>query len=412
MLKEGAAAERLLADTERQAKKQERDEERQLAQLDKQIRRMKESEFDAQATLDWKSKARKAENMARVRAREEEKMEAHEKWLAQQELRQAARAVQEERELKRAYRQQRNAAEAEFTSKLWTQADELRSTAEKSATLLPREEVLKLLDIPDDTLTEMKHTISRMAHDAVVFDRPAYNAQFAERLEAIRFKVAGAAAAMEEAVQHKAHDFINSTNATDAYDDQQYLMRLAWFLNDMKDEVRALHDKTTGVGKRIQSWDIRNPEKMSLTMSLALDGVTDNIEFRNKFLRIDTAKLAYSNTTQACDALAYMFASNIHPAYESLAHMKDVLDNMSLVVNSVFHDDPPNVAATMTNSTHALLNMAYAQNLAYKNTAQMLMSELVPSVMDRFHCESSGSSASSASLALAVLAAVAGWVSL
>jgi len=252
-----------------------------------------------------------------------------------------------------------------------------------------------------------------MAHDAEVFDRPAYNSQFAERLEAIRFKVAGAAAAMQEAVSHKARDFVNITNVTNEYDDQQYMMRLAWFLNDMKDEVRALHDKTTGVGKRIQSWDIRNPEKMTLTMSLALDGVTDNIEFRNKFLRIDTAKLAYSNTTQACDALAYMFATNIHPAYESLAHQKKILDNMSLVVTSVFHDEPPSVAQTMVNGTHALLNMAYAQNLAYKDTAQMLMTELVPSVMDRFHCESAGSfdSRFGASFALVVLAAVVGWLS-
>lgn len=181
MLKEGAAAERLLADADRQEKKQEREEERQLAALDKQIKRMKDGEFDAQATVDWQVKARKAENMARVRAREEDKMEAHEKWLAQQELRQASRLVQEERELKRAYRQQRQTVEDGITARLWQQADGLRSAAEQSGVLLPREEVLTLLDIPDDTLTDMKHTIARMAHDAEVFGRPAYNSQFAER---------------------------------------------------------------------------------------------------------------------------------------------------------------------------------------------------------------------------------------
>ena len=62
----------------------------------------------------------------------------------------------------------RGLLDAEITTKLWEEADDLRQKAEKNETLMSMEEVSRMLGFTEETLSETKALISRLAADADV----------------------------------------------------------------------------------------------------------------------------------------------------------------------------------------------------------------------------------------------------
>merc|ERR1712032_601273 len=192
-----------------------------------------------------------------------------------------------------------------------------------------------------------------------------------------------AVAKMRESIRNRTEDFVLTGRW---HNDKRFMIKLAQLLNNMKDEVREVHKMTSGIGMRIRHWDPINPENMTVALSLALDGITDNVEFMNKFMQIDPANLADANGREACDALAHIVTEDLEPAYTGLSHMKAALDRMSRVVPSVLHDDPRAIHM-MAAGAHTLLNMAYTQHVVFKESADSIMQKLMPMVTTRFHCE-------------------------
>jgi len=296
------------------------------------------------------------------------------------------------------------AAEAATATQLWEEADDLRRAADNGT--LPSGDVQTLLDVTQETLNNLTNIFNDSQRWAPGSN--ATGAWFEERVEGLRFRSAAASAHMVEAVKFKAEAFVRDHKD---YNDQQFVGLLARLLNSTMDDARAFQETSSRISARMQSFQQMNPENLTSALSLALDGVTGSIEFRNNLLQIDASRLARSTPADACDQLAGVFSKNVQPAYKSLGLMRDQLDRMAKVVPSIASIPPP-ASSVLDNRTHNVLNMAYAEYLAYMTTATTLMTQVTPVILERLRCSFSGAPALARLGRLAAALALAGWLAL
>jgi len=261
-------------------------------------------------------------------------------------------------------------------------------------------EALRLLDITSGDLANMTRTLSGFGPK----DVPALWIE--ERLEASRRKSAASSAKMVEAIRHKLETF-KSTHLD--YDDKQFLARLAQLFSEAKAEIKEFEETRDMIMKRLQGWDKSNGEKLTYTLALAIDGATSSGEFRSHLLRADTDSLRHADMGQACELLGNVIHSSMQPAYKSLQQQKATLDGMSKIVPTITATMPSYIQETMANRTAALLEMAYGENLALKETAANILKEASPVVLSRLHCAMRSASLRPG-FAAAVAAAALAWL--
>jgi hypothetical protein len=339
------------------------DEEKEQAKFERKIQRMEKEDGEAMRKLE------RIEREEKARLANEERLGAKQLQLARREVDIAKRKANH-------YQTHRVALEAATGRRLWQEADAMRHRAMHSGGTLSEEDVLHLLDVTKPVLDRMTWNMNTWGPDDTV--------GFEERLDGVRSKSAAASAKMLEAVKHKVEVFHNDHLD---YDTRQFLGLLARLFNDTKSEIGDLQQTTDAILGRQVRWDGPNPERFTYTVAMALKGITGNVEFRNRLLKMDTARLSQANATEACRLLGGMLEFNLQPAYRSLGRMRDALDNMSRIVPSVGQDMPVSAQATVANRTANVLNMAYAEHMAFTEAATALMQEVTPVVLERLHCD-------------------------
>jgi len=310
----------------------------------------------------------------------------------------ARKAVDSAKAQERMYLSRAWALEHETKARFVQEAGAMRQEAASGT--LSEHEVLRLLDITSADLANMTSALSSFGPD----DVPALWIE--ERLEGSRRKSAATSAKMAEAVKHKLETF-KSTHRD--YDDKQFLARLAQLFNETKAEIRSFEETRDALMKRLQGWDKSNDEKLTYTLALAIDGATSSGEFRSHILRADTDSLRHADTSQACELLGKVVRSSMQPAYQSLARQKEALDGMSKIAPTITATMPSYIQETMANRTAALLEMAYAENLALRETAATILKEASPVVLSRLHCAMRSASLRPG-FGAAVVAAVLAWL--
>lgn len=361
---------------------------RDTADFERDIRKI-----EKEAEVDY-HKDDKAINQYQRREREEASKWASEEQLGARQLRDARRQVDSANHEENQYQHHRGVMESETRKRLWQEADAMRREASNGT--LPEEEVLRLLDTTKPVLDNMTWHMMTWG--------PENSTWFEERLDGVRFKSAAASAKMVEAVKHKVAVFHSSHLD---YDTRQFVSLLARLFSDTRSEIGTLEQTTDAILDRLQRWDNANPEKFTYTLALALRGATGNVELRNHLLRLDTARLGQSNASEACGLLDGMMRSNMAPAYRSLGRMREALDNMSKIVPSMVQDMPVSAQAMVANRTTNVLNMAYVEHLALKESAIAILQDAAPVVLDRLRCEFQSASVRSSALGPAVAAALA-----
>lgn len=369
-------------------------EDRKLAALDRELTRQTREEVRADAA-DAKSMRQAQRSFDSY-----ERHASQAKSAAARELRDVEKQLEAVKAQHRTDIKKLEAAEAETAAQLWGEADALRRAAGNGT--LPSGKLQALLDVTQETLDNLTNLFSDSQRWAPGSN--ATGAWFEERVEGLHSKSAAASAHMVEAVKFKAEAFVRDHNG---YNDQQFVGLLARLLNSTMDDFRVFHEASSRISARMQGFQQMNPENLTSALSLALDGVTGNIEFRNNLLRVDTNRLAHSTPADACEQLAGVFSKNMQPAYNSLGHMKDQLDSMTKVVPSIVSLQPC-ASSVLDNRTHNVLDMAYAEYLAYRTSATILMTQVTPVILERLRCSFSGAPAlarlgrGAAALALAV----------
>merc|ERR1719291_1342765 len=227
-----------------------------------------------------------------------------------------------------------------------------------------------------------------------------------EKLEGSRRKYAATSAKMAEAIKHKLETFKSSHLD---YDDKQFLARLAQLFSETKAEIKSFEETRDALMKRLQGWDKSNGEKLTYTLALAIDGATSSGEFRSHILRADTDSLRHADMGQACEMLGNVVRSSMQPAYVSLTRQKATLDGMSKIAPTITATMPSYIQETVANRTSTLLEMAYAENLALKETAATILKEASPVVLSRLHCAMRSASLRPG-LGAAVVAAALAWL--
>jgi len=284
------------------------------------------------------------------------------------------------------------------------EADALRKAAVENGAL-PEDEMLQLLDISKQDMDNITITLAGFARKRPE-DMTAVWIE--EKLDSSRSKLAIASSKMVEAIKHKVDNFKN--HHTD-YDDHQFLALLARTLNETMGEIRTFEETKDFQMKKFQGWDKANGEKLTLSLAQAIQGVTGSVEFRSYLLRIDTASLTDIRPThEACAYLTNLVTTAMAPAYQSLAHQKEKLDGISKIVPSVTARYPTFIQDRMGVRAAALLNMAYMENLAFKEAAVNIMQDASPVVMGRLHCTMHSASVRSRFGVVAVLAALMTWL--
>merc|ERR1740121_1067400 len=294
--------------------------------------------------------------------------------------------------------------------RLWKEADKQRGEAirgdleegEVNGTL-EEAEILSLLDINKNSLYELTDEVDRIAkHD------PGANVVYQDHVETIRYRASTASAHLVEGIRHKTEVF---SNASAQYSEPQVFKQLvsliAKFFNDTKTEVKMLQQTSDSIEKNIQGWDAKNPEKLSGTLAMALNGVTGSVEFKHRLLALESDQMAHVNSTaEACELLDNMLTSNLQPAFNSLVHMKDKLDRMAKVVPSILKPLPYDAAGLMERPTTLLMNMAYVQHVALTESATIVLTQAAPAILERLHCtvDSAGARASVGLAAVALAA--------
>jgi hypothetical protein len=340
--------------------------------------------------------------------REEQAERRREKELASEESQETTRLNNARKQVESAvakdkmYLHHRPAAEHEAQVKLAEEADALRKEAVAKG-FVYEDDWLRLLDISKPDLDNITSTLASFAK------LPPENMTatwIEEKLDTARSKVAAASGKMLEAIRHKVEIIKNTHND---YDDHQFLALLARTLNETIGEVRSFEQAKDYQMTRLDGWDKANGEKLTLTLAQAIQGVTGSVEFRSHLTQIDTARLANLHMDEACGYLTDVVTAALAPAYQSLAHQKEKLDDMSKIVPSVTAVYPTFIQDTMGARATALLNMAYMQNLALKEAAVSVVQEASPAVMGRLHCTMHSASARSG-FGVAVLIAVTAWL--
>merc|ERR1719188_2074729 len=170
---------------------------------------------------------------------------------------------------------------------------------------------------------------------------------------------------------------------------------LADVLNETVAEVKIFENTRDYQATRQDKWDKANGEKLTSLLADAIQGVTGSVEFRNRLSQIGTTRLASMQKAEACGYLTNLFNTTMSPAYLSLAHQKEKLDDLSKIVPSITKRYPTFVQESLGARAAALLNMAYVENLALKEAVTNIVQEAAPVVMSRLLCATSGAAARS-----------------
>jgi len=296
------------------------------------------------------------------------------------------------------YEHERGLVEHESGVRLSKQADAMRREAANGD--VSQEEIMALLDMSAKDYDNMTRTLAGFGRTNMT------GVWIEEKLRESGLKTAGASAKLLEAVNHSVEEF-KSTHRD--YDDHQFLATLAHLLNDTKSEILGFQQTKDRLANRLQHWDGSNGEKLTYNLAVALQGVTDSIEFRNHLSHIDSDGLAYANVGEACGLLGNLVRDSMQPAYKSLQQQKATLDGMSKIVPTITATMPSYIQETMANRTAALLEMAYGENLALKETAANILKEASPVVLSRLHCAMRSASLRPG-FAAAVAAAALAWL--
>lgn len=302
----------------------------------------------------------------------------------------------------KAYLHTRPKMEHETQVRLAEEADTLRKAAIENGTLSV-EETIQLLDTTKLDLDNITSTLDGLAQNA---SKDLSASWIEAKLDGSRSKVSAASAKMLEAIKHKVDTFKSSHID---YDDRQFLGLLARVLNETIAEVKIFENTRDYQKTRLDNWGKSNGEKLTSSLADAIQGVTGSVEFRSHLTQIDTSRLANLQATEACEYLVNMVHTSMAPAYQSLAHQKGKLDDMSKIVPTITSGYPSFVQERMGARAASLLNMAYMENLALKEAALSIVQDASPVVVSRLRCALSGAVARSGLGAL-VLAAAAAWL--
>jgi hypothetical protein len=302
------------------------------------------------------------------------------------------------------YVHHRSAVEHETQMRLVQEADNLRKEALEKGTL-SKADTLQLLDISEQDLDNITVALAGFARGRPE-DMTAVWIE--EKLDSSRSKLAIASSKMVEAIKHKVETFKNHHHD---YDDRQFLALLSRTLNETMGEIKTFEETKEFQMNKFLGWDKANGEKLTLSLAQAIQGVTGSVEFKSHLLRIETASLADAQPTQqACAYLTSLVTNTMAPAYRSLAHQKEKLDDISKIVPSATMSFPTFIQDRMGARATALLNMAYVENLALKEAAMNIVQEASPVVMGRLHCTIHSASVRSRFGVVAVIAALMAWL--
>jgi len=297
------------------------------------------------------------------------------------------------------YEHERGVMEHESSVRLSKSADTMRREA-AGGEEISDDKILELLDMTQQDFDKMTTTIKGFGHTNMT------GLWIEEKLRESEVKTAGASAKMLENVGHAVEEFKMSHRD---YDDHQFLAKLAHLLNDTKSELINFQQTKDKLANRLQHWDGANGEKLTYNLAVALQGVTDSVEFRSHLSQIDSASLAHASVSEACDLLGNLVHDSMQPAYKSVGLQKQKLDDMSKIAPSVIRTLPVNIQGTMAKRTAAVVNMAYVEHLALMESATVIVKEAAPVVLQRLHC-SIKSAAPRSGLGAAALAAAAAWL--
>lgn len=298
------------------------------------------------------------------------------------------------------YLHTRGATERETQSRLRQEADGMCQAAAASGTL-SQDELLQMLDMTTEELIKITRNLTSFSSDSSM---PALWIE--DRLNTSRSKAVSSSAHMIEAIKHKV-DNLKSTH-TD-YDDRQFLAMVAALIMETIEEFKSHEQVKDTFMSRLQGWDKSDGEKLTYKLALAIQGVTGSAEFKSHLLRIDTARLAHANMSEACDVLGDIVQTSMQPAFRSIGLQKESLDKMSRVVPTITASLNTYIQKKMADRAAAMLSMAYVEHLALKESALAILKEASPVVAGRLHCTISGASQRSG-FGVAVVAAAVAWL--
>jgi len=191
-----------------------------------------------------------------------------------------------------------------------------------------------------------------------------------EKLRESGLKTAAASAKLLGVVNHSVEEFKSSHRD---YDDHQFLAMLAHLLNETKSEIISFQQTKDFLANRLQHWDGANGEKLTSTLAVAIQGVTDSIEFRNHLKHMDSTSLAHASVSEACGLLSNLVQDNMQPAYKSVGLQRQRLDDMSKIAPNIIRTLPSSIQETMAKRTAAVVTMAYVQHLALMESATIIV---------------------------------------
>merc|ERR1719188_1172097 len=249
------------------------------------------------------------------------------------------------------YEHERGLMEHECGMRLSQEADAMRREA--GNTEASEDEVLALLDMTKQDYDKMMTTLKG-------FEKNMTGLWIEEKLKESGLKTEGAAAKMLVAVNHSMEEFKADNHALD---DHQFLVMLSRVLNQTKSELISFQQTKDKLEDRLRHWDVANGEKLTYNLAVALQGVTDSIEFRNHLSHIDSASLAHASMSEACGLLSNLVHDNMHPAYKSVGLQKQKLDDMSKIAPIVIqrlHCSIKSASARAGLALAALLSAAVA----------------------------------------------------
>jgi len=402
---EESMVERVVKSMEHEADSENRvvsDVERQLRQLEGSVRKEGNEKNKGDG---WHEDREQQQKFRREEQRErKEDLEFAREQRQAAKLMVAGRKQADKARAKEKMEQHRRAeVEHETQMRLALEADAMRQEAASNGTL-SEDEVLQLLDMSQKELTTITRNLSSFGPENMTA------LWIEDRLDGSRSKYAAASAKMLETINYKVGTFKNTHQD---YDDHQFLAKLAQLISDTKAEIRSFGQTKDALMTRLRGWDKANGEKLTYTLALAAKGVTESVEFKNHLFGIDEARLTHGigNITEACGVFGDLVRSSMQPAYNSLGLQRATLDGMSKIAPTITANMPANVQRSMANRSAAMVNMAYMEHLALKESATALLRDASPVVLSRLHCtmnENSGSPRSG--LGVAVLAAAASWL--
>jgi len=295
------------------------------------------------------------------------------------------------------YQSRRQEIEAETRRRLLEEAEGL---CDADGDRLDGEQLREVLDVPEAKLAHLAAEVAQVAAPAATGDAVDHTGlRWQERLEGFRQKSAAESAHVLESIVHKIGVL---SDIQGDYDDRMFLEMLARFLNDTRDETQHMHETNALIHKRLQeNYGKYNTEYLSSTLLQAISGVTENVEFKNHLLHMDTYALSHTTPgeemVQGCQEMERVFASHILPFFQGVGHMRGTLDNLTKVVPSMLSTaGQKRSLAMMRNRTKGMLSMAYAQQIALRGVSNAIMHDAIPVLVERLHCNFTDPSSSAA----------------